>query len=85
MYRYASFDQKNVNQLNSMNLPLWPWFEKTHREMNTYWLSPKEKVPGAEVSKETHADSLLGQEKTHHYFFSKKWSNCKQCFVLPTP
>ena len=36
-------------------------------------LSDKEKVPGAVVSKEDHADSFVGHNRTHHY-----WLPCKK-------
>ena len=50
-----------------------PWNKKP-------WLSKK--VPGTVVSKEGHADSLLGHERTHY-----NWKKCnfKQYFLLPTP
>ena len=40
-----------TNGLN-MGLPLWDWIEKTVHGMEMHWLSGKEKVPGAAVSKE---------------------------------
>ena len=36
------------------------WVENTVHQMKTYWISGKEKVPGAVVRKEGHADNLLG-------------------------
>ena len=35
--------------------------------MKTHWLSRKEKAPVTAVSKEGHADSLLGHERTYHF------------------
>ena len=35
------------------------WKKKTVNEVETHWLSGKEKVSGEAVSKEGHADSLL--------------------------
>ena len=35
--------------------------------VKTQSLFSKERIPGAHVSKEGHADSLLGHEKTYHY------------------
>ena len=57
-----------TNKLN-MGLPLWSWMEKTVHGVKKHWLSNKEKVLGATVSKEGHADSLLGHERIHHYWF----------------
>ena len=34
--------------------------------METHWLFGKEKILGATVSKEGHANCLLGHEWTHH-------------------
>ena len=59
--------------------------EKTIHEVETQWLSSKEKVLDTVVSKESHADSLLEQEKIHYYWFTSKSCNCKQYFLLPTP
>ena len=36
-----------------------------------------EKVAGKTVSKEGHADSVLKHERTHHYWFFWKRSDCK--------
>ena len=52
--------------------------------METYWLSCKEKILGTVDSKEGHAESVLGYERTHYYWFPWKMCNCKQCFLLPT-
>ena len=46
-----------------MGLSQWAWVEKTVCSVETHWLSGKEKVPGATVSKEGNADNLLGQKK----------------------
>ena len=37
--------------------------------METHLLSGKEKIPGVAVCKEGYADSLLGHERTHNYWF----------------
>ena len=68
-----------------MGLPLWTWAKKTVHGVKTHWLSSKEKVPGAIVSKEDNADSLLGYVRTHPYLFAWKSQNCKKCYLLPTP
>ena len=52
---------------------------------NTLWLYGKEQVPGAAVSKENDADSLLEHEKTHHDLFPSKRCHYKQYFLLLTP
>ena len=60
-----------MNWLN-IDLPLQAWVEKTVHGMETHWLSSKEKVPGAAVSKESHAVSLLEHERTHPPDFLEK-------------
>ena len=56
-----------------MSLPLQAWVEKTAHGEGTHWHSGKEKVAGAVVSKEAHANSFLGPKKTHYnWFFWKK-------------
>ena len=55
-----------------MGLPQQHWGEKDVHGMDIHWLSSKEKVPGVDVSKEGHADSLLGYERTDHYWFPWK-------------
>ena len=52
--------------------------EKRVHGMETHRLSSKI-VPGAVISKEGRADSLIGRKRTHHL----KKCNCKQCFLLP--
>ena len=36
------------------------------------------------VSKQGHADCILGHERTHHYWLYWKKSKYKNCFLLPT-
>ena len=43
-----------------MDFPSQIWAEKPAHEVETHWLSSKEKVQGAAVSKEDHAESVLG-------------------------
>ena len=63
----ALFPQKMfTNELN-IGLSLQTWVKKTIHGMEMYWLSSKEKVLGSVISKEGHAVSVLGYEKTHHY------------------
>ena len=75
---------------NGLNIDLPPWWARVKKAVHgaeTY--SPqkkkKKKSPGAVVSKEGHADSVLQHEITHHYWFLWKRCNCKQCFQLLTP
>ena len=83
VYTEAGFSQKNMfTNGQNMGLPLWTWIKKNICGMEMNWLSSKEKVLGAALSKESYADSLLGHERTHHYWFSWKWCNYKQCFLL---
>ena len=56
-----------TNGLN-MSLLLQASVEKTVYKVETHWLSDKEKVPDAVVSKEAHVDSVLG----HHYWYPWK-------------
>ena len=51
--------------------------EKTVHGLEAHRLSSKENIPGALVSKEVYADSILGHERTHHYWFSFKKYNCE--------
>ena len=48
------------------------WVEKLVRRVETQWLLGKEHDPGVAVNDEGYADSLLGHEKTHGYWFSLK-------------
>ena len=66
-------------------LPLQACIEKIVHGVKIHWLFNIEKVPGAVVSKEGHAESILGHEKTHHYWFSWKRCNYNQWFIFPTP
>ena len=82
--------QKNIfvkkvftNKLN-ITLPLQAWVENTVSGVKIHWLSSKEKVLGAAVSKDSHADSLLGDERIHHNWFPWKMYNYKQYFLLQT-
>ena len=52
-----------------MGLRLRAWVKKTVHGMET---DGKEKVLSAVVSKDGHAYSLLGHERTHHYWFPLK-------------
>ena len=81
VYGKASFSLKNVYNGLDMALQVSTGVEKTVYGVETHWLSGKEKVTDAAVSKEGHT----GHEMTHHYRFSWKRFNCKQCFLLPTP
>ena len=54
-----------------MGLPLQARVERTVHAVETDWLSNKEKIPCTVVSKEGHADSLLGHERNHRNFLEK--------------
>ena len=60
-----------TNELN-MNLPLRTWVENPSHEIKIHWLSDNEKVLGATVSKEGHADSILEYEKPITIGFQEK-------------
>ena len=51
--------------------------------METLRLFGKEKIPDIAVSKEGHADSLVGHKKTHDDWFTWGWCNYNQyCQLL---
>ena len=54
------------------------WVEKTVNEVETYWLSGKENVPGAAVYKESH-DSILENET------NLEKNAAVKCFLMPRP
>ena len=68
----------------NMGSSLQAWVEKTIHEVETHWLSCKEKVEDAEFGIEGHADCFWGEERTHHYWFPWKRCNRKQRFLLLT-
>ena len=63
-----------TNSLN-MGLKPWAWVENEVHGVETHWLSCKENILGAVVSKEGYADSVLRHERTHHYWFPPKKCN----------
>ena len=67
-------------------LTIYKWDKQgfTTTSGNPSTLSWKENGPMLAVRKEGHADSLLGHEKTHNYWYPWKRCNTKQCFLLPT-
>ena len=67
VYKEKCFSQKIfTNELN-MGLPLRINVKKIIKGVEIRWLSSKEKVPGAVVSKEGNTDSLLRHERIHCY------------------
>ena len=52
-----------------MVLPLQAWGKKTVNGLETHWLASQQKILGAAISKEDHADSFLEHERTHHCWF----------------
>ena len=72
-----------------MGLSLWAQVEKTVDGVKIDALAQK-KLLVHQLVKKDHADSLLGHERTYHYWFpskkkKKKGCNCQQWFLLPTP
>ena len=63
---YASVKKMYRNGLNK-DLLLRARVKKIIYGVETHRLSSKEKVPGAEVSKEGDADCLLEHKRNHHY------------------
>ena len=82
VYGEVCFSQKIFTYRLNISLPQWAWVKKTVCEVETHWLFGKEKVLGIAVNKEDHADSLLGHERTHHYWFPLKRCNSKQYFFI---
>ena len=58
-----------------MGLPRQACVKKTVHVVEIHWITSKEKVPGEAVSKEGHADCLLGYKRTHYNWFLWKWCN----------
>ena len=81
MENHVLVKKRFINGWN-MGLSLWTWVKKTIYGLEMHWCYSKEKILGAALSKEGHADSLLGYEKTNHHWFPWKRCNCKQCFLL---
>ena len=72
---------------NEPNIGLLPQIrvEKRVHRMEIHWLSSKEKVSGAVVSKEGNADNFLEYEKTHTIEFHEKdatINNASYCELL---
>ena len=61
-----------TNGLNMSLVPHWAWVKKTVHGVETHWLFGIEKIPGAAVSKEGYADSVLEHERMNHYWFPWK-------------
>ena len=59
--------------------------EKTVYVMEKHWISRKEKVPHASVSKEGHAGLFLHMKVALTSDYLEKRRNCKKCFFLLTP
>ena len=59
------------------------------RRQSTEWKNIdsrlEKKILGATISKEGSSVSLIGNERSHYYWFSWKRCNCKMWFLLPTP
>ena len=66
-----------------MDLSLRAWDENFIKWK--HWLSGKKKIPGKAVSKEGHADRLLGMKEPITIDSLEKKCNRNQCFVLTTP
>ena len=58
-----------TNELNTSFVTLSLGWKDSSWSGNTMWLSSKEKIPGAAVSKEGFAGSLLGHGMIDHYWF----------------
>ena len=69
----------------NMGLPLQVRVKKTFHWLETNWLTGKEKIPSTAISKEGHADSLLGQEGTVTIYILEKGAtvNCYMVSSIP--
>ena len=65
----------------NLGLPLQAWVEKTIHAVEIHWLSGKEKVPSAAISK-CHTDSLQTWKDPYIIDFLEKKCKCKQCFLF---
>ena len=82
----SMFSYKNWLQIGkNMGLPRWVRVENTIHKMEKHWLTGKEKVLDAVVSKQGHPDILQEHERTHHDWFASKRCDSEYCFLLPTP
>ena len=68
----ACFSQKMFSNEVNMGVPSRASVKKTFYEVETHWLSGKEKIVDAASSKEGLAYSVLGHEKTHPNWFPLK-------------
>ena len=66
----ACFRKKMLKNALNIGLTQWALVKMTVHWTETYWLSAKEKLLGATVSKKDHTDSLLEHLRTHHYWLS---------------
>ena len=69
-YRETCFNPKIFPTGLAIDWTLRAWIIKTVNWVETQWLFDKENIPRVVVSKEVHADSVLGNERTHWYWFS---------------
>ena len=68
MEKHVLVEEMFTNEIN-MGFSLRAWIKKTVNWVQRYWFPGKDKVPGATVSREGYVDSVLGYERTHHYWF----------------
>ena len=72
-FREVCFRNKKKEIKTFINKPnMGTRVEKTVHELDTRWLSNKEKVLGTTACKEWHVDSLLGLEGKHYLISLKK-------------
>ena len=85
VYEEAYFSRKMLTNRLKVDLTQRAWVEKTALKWK-HWHSGKEKILGEAVSKESHADTLLGHEKPMTIDFLEKGAtvNCCSIFLLPT-
>ena len=66
MYRKVYFSQKNVYKGLNIGLPFQVWVKKAMHSVETL-TQGNENLSDAVVSKEGHADTVLGHDRIHHY------------------
>ena len=85
VYGEAYFSQKRFTNTLNMGMPLRTRIKKTIQRVGKHWLFGKEKVLGAAIGKEGHANCLQAYKMINHYWFSWKRGSHQLCFLLPNP
>ena len=81
VYKEAGFSYKKKKFTKGLNmgLPLQSLSKKDSQFEWKDWPSPIKELLSAVVSKEGHAESLLGHERTHYFLKKMKLNNAFYC------